>query len=138
VAFNTGKGSDDDLQSEINIIPLVDVMLVLLIIFMVAAPMMNDTIDVSLPKAKAEASESSQESVILSINKDEEIFLGKTPIKREEVTQRLKTLYANRERKEIFVNADERITHGTIIKLMADIRSAGVFRISFYTDPAAR
>lgn len=136
MAFESGKNGEDDLKAEINIIPLVDIMLVLLIIFMVAAPMMNNTIDVSLPKAKADASDASQESVTLSVDKSEKVYLGRTEIKRSEVTAKLTQIFANRDKKEIFVAADEGVTHGFIIKLMADIRQAGVFRISFQTDPS--
>jgi len=135
MAFNT-KGDDSELKSEINIIPLVDVMLVLLIIFMVAAPMMNESVDVNLPKAKAQASDAKEESVIVSVKKDESIFIGKTPVPRDEVIKKLGPIFANREKKEIFVKADERVSHGFIIRLMADIQRAGIFRISFMTDPS--
>lgn len=136
MAMKTDAGDSDELKSEINIIPLVDVMLVLLIIFMVAAPMMNESVDVTLPKAKAQASDAQEESVILSVKQDQSLFLGRTPIKREELIPKLTPIFSNRDKKEIFVKADERVTHGFIIKLMADIQRAGVFRISFMTDPA--
>lgn len=137
MAFSSSNDSDD-LKSEINIIPLVDVMLVLLIIFMVAAPMMNESVDVNLPKAKAQASNAKEESVILSVKQDQSIFVGKTAIKRDELIPKLTSIFNNRDKKEIFVKADEKVTHGFIIKLMADIQRAGIFRISFMTDPSSQ
>src|SRR5262245_46953204 len=131
MAFNTPNGnSDSDLKSEINIIPLVDVMLVLLIIFMVAAPMMNESVDVNLPKAKAQSSDAQEESVILSVKQDETVYIGRTPVKRDDVIKKLGPIFSKRDRKEIFVKADERVSHGFIIRLMADIQRAGIFRIS--------
>lgn len=135
MAFSSSNDGDE-LKSEINIIPLVDVMLVLLIIFMVAAPMMNESVDVNLPKAKAQASDAQEESVILSVRQDQAVFIGKTGIKREDLIPKLSSIFANREKKEIFVKADEKVSHGFIIKLMADIQRAGIFRISFMTDPS--
>lgn len=136
MALKTDSGGDGELNAEINIIPLVDIMLVLLIIFMVAAPMMNESVDVTLPKAKAQASDAKEESVILAVKQDQSLFIGKTPVKREEIVQKLGPIFANRDKKEIFVRADERVSHGFIIKLMADIQRAGVFKISFMTDPS--
>ena len=135
MAAKLNSGDNEDLNAEINIIPLVDVMLVLLIIFMVAAPLMNDSMDVKLPEAKGQASGMQEESVILSIRKDEALFLGKTQVKREEFSAKIKQIFANREKKEIFVKADENVTHGFVIKMMSEIQQAGVLKISFLTDP---
>lgn len=138
MALNVSGQNDEDLKAEINIIPLVDVMLVLLIIFMVAAPMMNESVDVNLPKAKAQASDASEESVILSVKADESLFLGRTGIKRDDLQTKLKAIFANRERKEIFIKADEKVSHGYVIRLMAEIQRSGIFRISFMTDPSSQ
>lgn len=132
------SGPDDDLEitSEINIIPLVDIMLVLLIIFMVAAPMMNDMVDVTLPKAQAKASKAEEKSVILSVKKDNKLFIGKTAVSFEELGGKLASIFENRNKKEIFINADEEVKHGFVIQVMANIQRAGVFKISFLTDPS--
>lgn len=125
-----------ELNAEINIIPLVDIMLVLLIIFMVAAPLMNDSVDVKLPKAKAKTAGVEEESVVISIKKDESIYIGKTSIPFNELNGKLENIFANREKKEIFIRADEQVSHGFVIKVMAGVQSAGVFKISFLTDPS--
>jgi biopolymer transport protein TolR len=135
LAAKLNSGDNEDLNAEINIIPLVDVMLVLLIIFMVAAPLMNDSMDVKLPQAKAQASGMQETSVILSIQKNEALFLGKTAVNRNELAIRLKQIFENREKKEIFIKADERVSHGFVIQMMAEVQRAGVLKISFLTDP---
>jgi biopolymer transport protein TolR len=129
-------GEDEGLNSEINIIPLVDIMLVLLIIFMVAAPMMNDAIDIRLPKGKAKASDVEEKSVILGIKPDQSLFIGRAAIPLSELNQKLTAIYSTRDKKEIFINADEAVTHGFIVKIMTIAQQAGVSRISFQVDPS--
>jgi biopolymer transport protein TolR len=139
VAGGIRKDSGDDdieLNSEINIIPLVDIMLVLLIIFMVAAPMMNDMVDVTLPKAQAKSSKAEEKSLILSIKKNKKLYIGKTEIKFKDLNKRLTNIFQNRNKKEIFINADKEVQHGFIVQVMAGIQRAGVFKISFLTDPS--
>lgn len=129
---------DDDLElnAEINIIPLVDIMLVLLIIFMVAAPMMNDMVDVTLPKAQAKNLGTDEKNVTLSIKKDNKLFIGKTEIKFDELSQKLTAIFENRSKKEVFLNADEEVMHGFIVQVMASIQRAGIYKIAFLTDPS--
>src|SRR3989338_5882757 len=106
MAFKGPKGIiDPEIHAEINIIPLVDVMLVLLIIFMVAAPLMSDAVDVTLPKAKAKSSGIQEKSVILSIKKDESLYIGKTELPFADLNKKLMTIFENREKKEIFIKA---------------------------------
>jgi biopolymer transport protein TolR len=135
LAFGSKNSNQPELNAEINIIPLVDIMLVLLIIFMVAAPLMNDSVDVKLPKAKAKTAGVQEESVVVAVKKDETIYIGKTQIPFADLNKKLAAIFANREKKEIFIRADEQVTHGFIIRVMASIQSAGVYKISFLTDP---
>lgn len=135
MAIQLGKSNEPDLNAEINIIPLVDIMLVLLIIFMVAAPLMNDTVDVRLPKAQAKSGGAQEESVVLAIKKDQTIYIGKTQVALSDLNKKLENIFANRDKKEIFIRADEMVSHGFIIKVMAGIQGAGVYKISFLTDP---
>lgn len=135
MAIRNQDQGNDDLNAEINIIPLVDIMLVLLIIFMVAAPMMNDTVDVKLPKARAKTAGVEEESVIVAVKKDESIYIGKTPVSFQDLNKKIEGIFANREKKELFIRADENVTHGFIIRVMASIQAAGVYKISFMTDP---
>ncbi len=127
---------DEGLNAEINMIPFIDIMLVLLIIFMVAAPMMNDMVQVDLPNAKAAPTKTEEKSVILSIRNDGKLFIDKMEIPSGELEKRLLFIFANREKKEVFVNADENVKHGLIIQTMATIQRAGISRIAFMTDPS--
>jgi biopolymer transport protein TolR len=117
-------------------IPFIDIMLVLLIIFMVAAPMMNDMVEVDLPNAKSQAVKTEEKSVILSIRSDGKLFIDRTEIASKDLEKRLQFIFSAREKKEIFVNADENVKHGLIIQTMATIQRAGVSRIAFMTDPS--
>ena len=137
MAFKGPKGIiDPEIHSEINIIPMVDVMLVLLIIFMVAAPLMNDSVDVKLPKAKAQSAGIKEKSVILTIKKDESLFIGKSALSFDALDSKLTAIFEAREKKEIFIKADEAVSHGFVIKVMALIQGSGVYKISFLTDPS--
>jgi biopolymer transport protein TolR len=127
---------DEGFNSEINMIPFIDIMLVLLIIFMVAAPMMNDMVEVDLPNAKSQAVKTEEKSVILSIRSDGKLFIDRTEIASKDLEKRLQFIFSAREKKEIFVNADENVKHGLIIQTMATIQRAGVSRIAFMTDPS--
>ena len=131
-----GGDDDEDLNAEINIIPLVDIMLVLLIIFMVAAPMMNDAIDIRLPKGKAKASGVEEKSVILGIKPDQTVYIGKSQVPIDQLDKKLAAIYSTRDKKEIFINADEAVTHGFIVKVMTLAQQAGVLKISFQVDPS--
>jgi biopolymer transport protein TolR len=135
MAFNANN-SDGDLKAEINIIPMVDIMLVLLIIFMVAAPLMNNAVDIKLPKARTKEADVQEKNITIDIRKDETIFIGKTNIALGDLSKRLEEMFSNREKKEVIIRADERVLHGFIIKVMANVQNAGIYRISFLTDPS--
>ncbi|MDB5039230.1 MAG: Cell division and transport-associated protein TolR [Bacteriovoracaceae bacterium] len=135
MAFNAKNSDNGDLNAEINIIPMVDIMLVLLIIFMVAAPLMNNAVDIKLPKAKTKEADVQEKNVTIDIQKDNTIMIGKTKVTFDELPKKLDSVFANREKKEVIIRADERVLHGFIIKVMAAIQNAGIFRISFLTDP---
>lgn len=137
MAGNIQKDSTDEesLNSEINMIPFIDIMLVLLIIFMVAAPMMKNMVEVDLPDAKAQPTKAEEKSVILSISKDGKISIDKIEIPLQDLAKRLQFIFSTRQKKEIFVNADENVRHGLIVQTMATIQNAGINRIAFMTDP---
>ena len=121
--------------SEINITPLVDVMLVLLIIFMVATPMMESGIPLQLPKASAKALPKDEMPVVLSISKDTRIYLGKEEVDASRLAQRLQTFFKNNSKKEIFIRADQSLPYGVVAQTMATIKSAGIHRIGLVTLP---
>ncbi|MDY7030904.1 MAG: ExbD/TolR family protein [Thermodesulfobacteriota bacterium] len=126
---------DRSLLSEINVTPLVDVMLVLLIIFMVTAPMMQQGIDVDLPNVVAKDVPVKEEKLVLTITKKREIFINEQPVEILRLREKLKKMYKNRAIKEIFLKADENVPYGFVVKMMAEIREAGIERLGMITVP---
>lgn len=127
--------SDDRLMAEINVTPLVDVMLVLLIIFMVTAPMMQMGIDVNLPRVKAKAMDVSEEKLVLTINGAKEIFLNKTRIPLPGLGTKLKHIFASRIEREVYLRADRNVPYGFVVEVMAEVRKAGVDKLGMITEP---
>jgi biopolymer transport protein TolR len=122
-------------NAEINITPFVDVMLVLLIIFMVAAPMMQQGIDVDLPETSTQALRVQDNPLILSVKKDGTYFLGRSEIKIEELVSKLTAIFEARASKEIYLRADRAAPYGTVVKAMAAAREAGSDQLGIVTEP---
>lgn len=121
--------------SEINVTPLVDVMLVLLIIFMVTAPMMKQGVEVNLPETTNSGVSTPQEPFVLSINKKGDIFIEKTKIPLAALSTKLGAIFANRKEKEIFIQADKGVEYGIVASAMAEVRAAGITKIGLLTQP---
>ncbi len=134
------KSSNDDNENDmgqmadINIVPLVDVMLVLLIIFMVTAPLSIGGINVNLPVSKARSSAVSENRVVLSISMKGDYFLEKLGIPSEVLESRLAEIYRNREKKEIYIRADKAVVYEKVVNAMSAARMAGVTKISMLTE----
>jgi biopolymer transport protein TolR len=133
-----GQGNNRAVMSEINVTPLVDVMLVLLVIFMVTAPMMQQGVQVNLPKADTKAMSPADASVVVSVDKAGKVFIDKEEIPAGQLRKRLTALFANREKKEVFLNADAGVPYGEVVRTMADIKGAGIERLGMVTEPAAK
>jgi biopolymer transport protein TolR len=121
--------------SDINITPLVDVMLVLLIIFMVTAPMMQQGVEVQLPETKATGIQTSDKPFVLSIKKNGQIFIDKTPYAMTNLEAKLKTTYATRSDKSIYIQADKKVEYGIVAEAMSEVRAAGIKNINLVTVP---
>ena len=128
-------GGDKKLMSEINVTPLVDVMLVLLIIFMVAAPMMMQGMDVQLPQTQSKAISSREERLVVSLNKKQEIFINEYQVSRSELQEKLKILYQNKKEGEVFLRADRSLPYGFVIQIMSDIKNSGIEKLGMVTEP---
>lgn len=134
MAFNT-RGNNNQLMSEINVTPFVDVMLVLLIIFMVAAPMMIQGVDVNLPKTEAKNIKTSDEPLMLTINREKEIFLEDHRISLEGLEMKIQKIFENRRSKEVLLRADKDVPYGFVIKVIAGIKKAGIEKLGMVTEP---
>ncbi|MBB4006643.1 protein TolR [Allorhizobium taibaishanense] len=119
--------------SEINVTPLVDVMLVLLIIFMVAAPMMTVGVPIDLPETKASAMNSDTQPITISVNPAGEIYLQESPIAIDEVVPKLQAIATTGYNERIYVRGDTAAAYGTVMKVMARISSAGYKNIGLVT-----
>jgi biopolymer transport protein TolR len=133
----TGGGGGRAPLSEINVTPLVDVMLVLLIIFMVSAPMMTTGIEIDLPKTRAPVMEKEQEKLLLTITKDQKVMLGETVVPAENLEAALTTNDRLQREKELYLQADETVPYGFVAKIMALVRRGGIEKIGLVTDPLA-
>lgn len=122
-------------MAEINVTPLVDVMLVLLIIFMVAAPMLSMGIDVNLPRVKSKSIDIAEEKLVLTINENKEIFLNKTRLPLADLNMKLSAIFAERVDREIFLRADKNVSYGFVVEVMSEIRRAGVDKLGMITEP---
>jgi biopolymer transport protein TolR len=125
-------------MSQINVTPLVDVMLVLLVIFMVTAPMMQQGVQVNLPKADTKSLKSPEEAVVVSIDRSGKVFIDKSEIQPSELKAKLSAMFVNRAKKEVFLKADQDVPYGEVVKTMAQIKAAGVERLGMVTEPAQR
>ena len=134
MAMNSG-GNNKRFMSEINVTPLVDVMLVLLIIFMVAAPMMMQGVDVNLPKTTTKNIKTLDEPLMLTVNKKKEIFLENHPVKLDRLELKIKKIFENRREKEVLLRADKDVPYGFIIDVMARVKNAGISKLGMVTEP---
>jgi biopolymer transport protein TolR len=121
--------------SEINVTPFVDVMLVLLIIFMVTAPMMQQGVDVELPKTTTQPLKIKDEPLILTIKKDGKLFLGRQEIAQAELQKKLEAIFEGMDTKDLYLRADQAVSYGQVAKAMAAARAAGASKLGMVTEP---
>jgi len=136
MAIGTGKEAPGrTTMSEINVTPMVDVMLVLLIIFMVTAPLIQQGVKVNLPQAKAAPVEAKEQKITLSINRGKQIFIGDVEVPLDQLEEKLKTNAKAQTDKEIYLWADTDINYGTVVQVMASAQRAGITNVGMITDP---
>jgi biopolymer transport protein TolR len=122
------------LASQINVTPLVDVMLVLLIIFMVTAPIIQQGVEVNLPKVKAQALPGKEEQFIVSITRNHEVYLNDTRISTDQLSEKLKAISGERRDRQVFLRADDAVPYGEVVRTMAAIKAAGIENVGMVTE----
>jgi biopolymer transport protein TolR len=132
--MNVGNGNRR-FMSDINVTPFVDVMLVLLIIFMVTAPMMIQGLDVSLPTATAEPLPSDEEPLIISIDKSSQIFISDFQVTAEFLREKLSAILKGRKDRTVYLKADKDVSYGTVVQVMSEIKGAGIEKLGMVTEP---
>jgi biopolymer transport protein TolR len=129
-------GKNDQFMSDINVTPFVDVMLVLLIIFMVTAPMMMQGLDVTLPQATAKPLEVKQEQLVVTIDKEGQVFINDFQMTVDTLQDKLMKILQGRTDPEVFLKADRDVSYGTVVQVMAAIKGAGVENLGMVTEPS--
>ncbi len=134
MGFSTNR-SRSGFVSEINVTPMVDVMLVLLIIFMVTAPMMTQGLDVDLPETTAKSLRQKEDPLIVTLDKTGKITLGKIEVGEALLRQQLEQLYAKNSEQPIFLKADRNVAYGVVVNIMAEIKASGFDKLGMITEP---
>lgn len=136
MAMNVGSDADDEIMSEINTTPLVDVMLVLLIIFLITIPVVTTSVKVELPKEKNLVRETKPENVIISVDASGKIFLYDTPIKNsDDLFSRMKTFSVKKPQPEVQIRGDGKSDFESVGRVMYAVQRAGITKVGFITEP---
>lgn len=126
---------DTEPMGEINVTPLVDVMLVLLIIFMVTAPMLTQGVNVDLPDANAPAMQQNIEPLVITIRKNGDIFMQKQAIELEKISPRIKAMRESNPKLPVFIRGDAKTPYELVARVMSDLESAGIRNVGLVTEP---
>lgn len=129
-----GSGADR-LMSDINVTPFVDVMLVLLIIFMVTAPMMVQGVDVALPEVSAKQMVTETENLTVTIDREANIYINDFQVRMDFLREKLEKILQGKTDREVFFRADKDVSYGVVVSVMAEIKAAGVEKLGMITDP---
>ena len=130
-------GKSRTTMAEVNVTPLVDVMLVLLIVFMITAPMLQHELDVNLPVAAGIPQVTTEDQVVLTVNKQGNIYLDQTTYTLDTLRPKLQTLYQTRRNKDIFLRADADVPYGKVVQVMDEVKKAGILKLGMLTQPPA-
>lgn len=135
MGMSSGSGKSKAVLSEINVTPLVDVMLVLLIMFMVTTPLMQQGIQVDLPKTSSTGLELNEEPLLIVVEANQKILIAKNPIAINQLGEKLKAIFKTRKNKQVFIQADRRVDYGIVAEVMAEAKAAGINNLGLVTLP---
>ncbi|MDL2122140.1 MAG: protein TolR [Deltaproteobacteria bacterium] len=128
-------GNNNSFMSDINVTPFVDVMLVLLIIFMVTAPMMIEGVNVSLPEATSEPLPAEQDPLIITIDKNNLLYINDYQVTLDFLQEKLIKILDGRVGQEVYLKADKNISYGVVVRVMSEIKGAGIEKLGMVTEP---
>ena len=137
MAIDTASQRDTATISQINVTPLVDVMLVLLVIFMVTAPIIQQGVQVNLPQAKAGAIPGTEELLVVTVAKNGKVYLNDNPMSVAELGDKLRAIRKLQKDKQVYLRADQDVRYGLVMKTIAEIKQAGIERLGMVTRPSA-
>ncbi len=134
MAFTNSRGRTESSLSDINVTPFVDVVLVLLIIFMITAPVLQSGVEVAVPKTRT-VKEISEERLVISIDRQQRVYLGNDAININQIGARLREKIRDPERQSIYLRADENVPFGAFATVMDAVKQAGISNVSIVTEP---
>jgi len=137
MAMDASSQRDGTTIAQINVTPLVDVMLVLLVIFMVTAPIIQQGVQVNLPQTKAGAIPGTEELLIVTVAKNGKIYLNDNPMSLGELGEKLRAISKLQADKQVYLRADQDVRYGIVMKTIAEIKQAGIERLGMVTRPSA-
>jgi biopolymer transport protein TolR len=138
MAIDSSSQRDGTSISQINVTPLVDVMLVLLVIFMITAPIIQQGVQVNLPQAKAGAIPGKEEQLVVAIARNGKIYLNDNPMTLTELGQKLRAIRQLQQNKEVYLRADQDVRYGVVIRAIAEIKQAGIEKLGMVTRPSSQ
>ncbi len=130
-----GVGDTNRLMSDINVTPFVDVMLVLLIIFMVTAPMMVQGVDVALPETASAPMDTDEDNITITINKEQQVYINDMRVDVGMVRDKVSGIHSNHPGNRFFLRADKDVPYGLVVRIMADVKEAGIANLGVITQP---
>ncbi len=135
MAMSPQKNQTRMVMSEINVTPLVDVMLVLLVVFMITAPMMQQGIDIQLPRTATAGIETKAEPLVLSIKSNKKIYWGPTVVSSDGLSTKLKAHFKTQKEKQVYIKADKSVDYGLVAEVIAEVKAAGIENVGLVTLP---
>lgn len=138
MAFEDSSSARGTAMAQINVVPLVDIMLVLLVIFMVTAPIIQQGVQVNLPQAKSGALAGEEEQLVVAIARNGRIYLNDNQVTLSELRKKLVAVRKLRPDKEVFLRADQDVRYGVVVKTIAEIKEAGIQKLGMVTRPSSR
>ena len=137
MSFDYDEGDNDDVVSEINMTPLVDVMLVLLIIFIITVPVLSHSVKIDLPRANNQVNQVKPKTVTISVTQEGQLYWDKEPLNKEQLVTHLQHVAAQQPQPEVHIRGDKKVNYEYVMRVMAEAQRSGVHQLGFITEPSS-